>query len=197
MIAKGHDFPGITLVGVVNADTGLQAPDFRAGETMVQLLLQVAGRAGRGDDPGRVILQTFNPFHFTIDSVLRMDYAGFCEKELLSREMLQYPPYTRFLRFLATAKTEVDARQGAFALADLCRAEIAQLKETGKHAALIGPSPAPHLRLKNRYRWHLFIRTWDNPTMQTFAESVLGRCKAEPGLRRVQVSVDRDPMATL
>ena len=100
MVAKGHDFPDITLVGIINADAGLQAPDFRSGEVLVQLLIQVAGRAGRGEEPGRVILQTYNPSHFTIESALKVDYDGFCREELKSRESLQYPPFTRLLKIL-------------------------------------------------------------------------------------------------
>ena len=197
MVAKGHDFPNITLVGVINADTSLQIADFRAGETTVQLLLQVAGRAGRGDDPGRVILQSFNPSHYTLVSVLKNDYEGFSEREMESRSMLQYPPYAKLLRFLVTAPDKDEARRGAEALAALCRLIAADMKAGNIHAAVMGPSPAPLVRLKNRFRRHLFIKTWTSREMQEFVEAVLRRIGESPHLRRVAVTVDRDPLTTL
>ncbi len=193
MIAKGHDFPNITLVGVINADAGLQVCDFRAGENLVQLLFQVAGRAGRGEEPGRVILQTYNPFHYTIESLLKMDYDGFCDRELQSRKILQYPPFTRLLKFLVTAGNEQAARAAARALAAMCRQKAGALKESGVHIAVLGPSPAAYVKLKNRYRWQVFIKTWKSSEMQDFAESVLDSIKSDPGFREAQVTVDRDP----
>ena len=121
MIAKGHDFPDITLVGIINADTALQVADFRAGESTVQILMQVAGRTGRGEKPGRVILQTYNPGHYTIEAVTQMQYDLFCTKELASREELQYPPFTRMAKLLVTAPYEDATRKAAQKLADLCR----------------------------------------------------------------------------
>ncbi|MEM5788009.1 MAG: primosomal protein N' [Syntrophobacteraceae bacterium] len=197
MIAKGHDFPNITLVGIINADAGLQVPDFRAGENLVQLLFQVSGRAGRGEDPGRVILQTYNPYHYTVDALLKMDYDGFCDNELESRKVLQYPPYTRLLKFLVTSGTEEAARTGARLLAVICREKAASLKEAGRHIAVLGPSPAAYVKLKNRFRWQVFIKTWQSSDMQFFAESVIASVKADAGFRQVQVTVDRDPASDL
>ncbi len=193
MLTKGHDFPNITLVGVVNADTSLQIADFRAGETTVQLLMQVAGRAGRGDKPGRVILQTYNPSHYTIESVLNMDYLGFCEKELESRERLQYPPFARLLRLLVTSTREEMTRQAAHELAGLCRTVASEFRSQAKYLAVLGPSPAPLVKLKNRFRWHIYIKAWTNQDLQLFTEVVLERSRANLILRRVQVAIDRDP----
>jgi primosomal protein N' (replication factor Y) len=193
MIAKGHDFPNITLVGIINSDAGLQIPDFRAGETLVQLLLQVAGRAGRGERPGRVVLQTYNPFHFTIESALKADYEGFCDKELELRKMLQYPPFTRLLKFLVTGRSEEGTREGARVLAAICRQEAEALRGSGRHIAVMGPSPAAHVKLKNRFRWHIFIKTWNSAEMQVFVEAVLGMVGKEHGLGDAAVTVDRDP----
>ena len=193
MVAKGHDFPNITLVGIINADAGLQVPDFRAGEILVQLLIQVAGRAGRGEEPGRVILQTFNPFHFTIESALKMDYDGFCGQELQSRKILQYPPFTRLLKMLVTSPREDAARAGARLLAALCREKSEALKGEGRHVAVLGPSPAAYVKLKNRFRWQVFIKTWTSSDMQCFVESVLEAAGNDPGFRGVQITVDRDP----
>jgi primosomal protein N' (replication factor Y) (superfamily II helicase) len=193
MLTKGHDFPNITLVGVINADTGLQIADFRAGETTVQLLIQVAGRAGRGDKPGRVILQTYNPSHYTIESVLNMDYHGFCRKELASRERLQYPPFARLLRFLVTSGREELTRHAASELAHLCREAASEFRSQAKYLAILGPSPAPLVKLKNRFRWHIYAKAWTNKDLQEFTETVLERSNTHPVLRRVQLAIDRDP----
>lgn len=197
MISKGHDFPHVTLVGVVNGDTSLQIADFRAGEATVQLLMQVAGRAGRGESPGRVILQTYNPAHYTIEAVLGMDYMGFFEKELASRERLQYPPFTRFLKFLVTSTEEEKVRQAAFQLGGLGRRVAGDLRARDRHVAVMGPSPAPHVKLKNRFRWHLFVKAWNSRDLHEFTEAVLaGKADMTP-LNRVQVAVDRDPVMGL
>lgn len=193
MVAKGHDFPNITLVGIINADAGLQAPDFRAGEVLVQLLIQVAGRAGRGEEPGRVILQTYNPAHFTIESALNLDYDGFCREELKSRENLQYPPFTRLLKILVTSASEESARSGARMLAAVCREKADSLRSTGGSVAVLGPSPAAHVKLKNRFRWQIFIKTWSSSDMQNFSGDVLQTVKSDPAFRSVQITVDRDP----
>jgi primosomal protein N' (replication factor Y) (superfamily II helicase) len=193
MLTKGHDFPNITLVGIVNADTALQIADFRAGETTVQLLMQVAGRAGRGDKPGQVILQTYNPSHYTIESVMRMEYLGFCEQELASREQLQYPPFVRLLRFLVTSPREEQARQAACELAGLCRTIGAEFRSREHYLAILGPAPAPLAKLKNRFRWHLYVKAWTNQALQQFTEAVLERSKGFTLLRRVQLAIDRDP----
>ena len=193
MLTKGHDFPNITLVGIVNADTGLQIADFRAGETTVQLLMQVAGRAGRGDEAGRVLLQTYNPSHYTIESVVRMEYLGFCEQELASREQLQYPPFARLLRFLVTSPQEELTRQAASELAGLCRAVAGEFRSQEQYLAIIGPSPAPLAKLKNRFRWHLYVKAWTSQALQQFTEAVLERSQGSALLRRVQMAIDRDP----
>jgi primosomal protein N' (replication factor Y) (superfamily II helicase) len=193
MVTKGHDFPNITLVGVVNADTSLQIADFRAGETTVQLLMQVAGRAGRGDQPGRVILQTYNPSHYTILSVLHMDYLGFCRKELESRERLQYPPFARLLRFLITSTREELTRQASHEFAGLCRAVASGFRSQNQYLAILGPSPAPLVKLKNRFRWHIYIKAWTNQDLQEFTETVLEQSRTYPILRRAQLAIDRDP----
>jgi len=197
MVAKGHDFPHITLVGVVNADTSLQLADFRAGETTVQLLIQVAGRAGRGTKPGRVILQTYNPAHYTMEAVRSMDYGNFCHTELESRQRLQYPPYTRLLKLLVTSHKEKATEEGAYRLAALCREMAHRFRGENRHVAVLGPSPAPLAKLKNRYRWHIFLKAWTSRDLQTFTQAVLEESGRDPVLRRVQLSTDRDPLVSL
>lgn len=197
MIAKGHHFPDVTLVGVVNGDTSLQIADFRAGETTVQLLMQVAGRAGRGDRPGRVLLQTYNPGHYTLEAVLKMDYMSFVEKELESRERLQYPPFARLLKFLVTSPHEEMVKRAAWQLAGLSREIAEELRNLGQHTAVLGPSPAPLSKLKNRFRWHVFVKAWNNRDLQELTERVYSRKNELSPLNRVQVAVDRDPVMSL
>lgn len=197
MIAKGHDFPDITLVGIINADTALQIADFRAGETTVQLLMQVSGRAGRGDQPGRVILQTYNPQHYTIQSVLNRDYLNFCSKELESRTQLQYPPFTRLVKLLVTSPDEVQTRQASLQLAALCRNLAALLRRRNQPLAILGPSPAPLLKINQRYRWHIFAKAWSNQVLQDFIGMVLDRSKSLGIPARVQIAIDRDPTSSL
>ncbi len=197
MVAKGHDFPNLTLVGIINADAGLQAPDFRAGETLVQLLIQVAGRAGRGEEPGRVILQTYNPSHFTIESALKLDYEGFCREELKSRKTLQYPPFARLLKVLVTSASAEAAQAGARLFAGICREKAQQLRSQGTNVAILGPSPSAYLKLKNRFRWQVFVKTWKSSHMQTFIECMMESIKGDPALRAVQITVDRDPASEI
>lgn len=197
MLTKGHDFPNLTLVGVVNADTALQISDFRSGETTVQLLMQVAGRAGRGEKPGRVILQTYNPLHYTIESVIKNDYETFAGTELESRKALQYPPFVKLARFLVTSHREAAAEKAAWELAVLCRELAAQHREAHLDVAVLGPSPAPLTKLKNRYRWQIYVKAWSAGELQEFIAAVMERRKNLPDLRRVHLVVDRDPMTGL
>lgn len=197
MIAKGHDFPDITLVGIINADTALQVADFRAGESTVQILMQVAGRTGRGEKPGRVILQTYNPGHYTIEAVTQMQYDLFCTKELASREELQYPPFTRMAKLLVTAPHEDATRKAAQKLADLCRELGQEFRLQQRSVAVLGPAPAPLTKLKRRYRWQLFVKAWTSQDLQDFIAEVLDKTRETKQLRSVQLSVDRDPLTTL
>jgi primosomal protein N' (replication factor Y) len=197
MVTKGHDFPNITLVGVINADVSLQISDFRAGENTAQLLVQAAGRAGRGKDAGRVILQTYNPQHFSIRSVLSGDYLGFCEQELAARKRLQYPPFTKLVKLLVTAAREETAEQAAKQLAQLCRTLAVSFHAQEQPVAVLGPAPAPLWKLKDRYRWHLFVKAWTNPVLQRYTETLLAEACNLPELRRVELTIDRDPLTTL
>ena len=152
MVTKGHDFPGVTLVGVILADTALALPDFRAAERTFQLLTQVAGRAGRGSEAGRVLIQTWNPTSPAIACAVLHDYAGFAEAELASRRALQWPPFTRLL----AVRVEGDgtgARACAEALAEAARPALS----SGGALAMLGPAPAALERLRGRSRWHLLF----------------------------------------
>jgi primosomal protein N' len=156
MIAKGLDFPLVTLVGVVSADLGLALPDFRASERVFQLLMQVAGRAGRGLLGGKVILQTYQPDHYAIACASTHDYQHFYEQEIESRRVLGYPPFRRLARIVFRFPNETKARDEAQRAAAMLTKRIAELRMTGTE--LIGPAPCFFAKLDKHYRWHLLLR---------------------------------------
>jgi primosomal protein N' (replication factor Y) (superfamily II helicase) len=160
LVAKGLDLPMVTLVGVVNADSGLFLPDFRAGERAFQLICQVAGRAGRGAEKGRVIVQTFSPRHYAVAAAAKQDYRQFYEKEIGFRRMLHNPPFSHLTRLIFSHANNGFAQKEALRL----KQEIYAAIQTQGHPAanIIGPAPAFISRLRGRYRWQLILRA-DNP----------------------------------
>ena len=152
MIAKGHDIPNVTLVGVVSADVGIGMPDFRAAERTFQILTQVAGRAGRGDLAGIVYLQTINPDHYAIRFAAQQDYAGFFAKELDFRRFMKYPPFAAMANVLVRAAKQEDALAMSTALSR-------HLTPAPDNMRLMGPAEAPVKRLKTEYRYQLLIKS--------------------------------------
>ena len=188
MIAKGLDFPRVTLVGVVNADVGLHLPDFRAAERTFQLLAQVAGRAGRGVLGGEVIIQTYVPEHYVIRAAVGHDYLGFVQREVALRRDPPYPPHLRMARVLLSSPVQSVAMDASEALG-------AWLSRHGSDGvAVLGPAPAPIERLHRRYRWHVLLRGGAQPLGQ-----VLRRIAAEfsPSGSDVRLAIDRDPVHLL
>ena len=152
MIAKGHDIPNVTLVGVVSADVGLGMPDFRAAERTFQLLTQVAGRAGRGSVPGIVLIQTINPDHYAVRMAAAQDYQAFYEKELHFRRMMHYPPFSAMANVLVRAeKKEMAMRMSA-------EAGTAAHSAAARSCKIMGPAEAPVPRLKNEYRYQFLVK---------------------------------------
>jgi len=158
MIAKGHDIPNVTLVGVVSADTGLGMPDFRAAERTFQLLTQVAGRAGRGDLPGIVIVQTINPDHYAVRLAAAHDYQGFYEKELNFRRMMHYPPFSAMANLLVRSEKQEEAMRLSAELGHLFTPAPEKIK-------ILGPAEAPVPRLKNEFRYQLLIKSSSRKTL--------------------------------
>lgn len=157
MIAKGMDWPLVTLVGIVAADLTLTLPDFRAAERTFSLLTQAAGRAGRGSRPGHVVIQTYNPEHYSVEAASRQDFDRFYDQEIAYREALHYPPYGHLVLIEVTAATE----QEAAARAELLGGRLRELAQTvGEESPLLvmGPAPAPLARLRNRYRQHILLK---------------------------------------
>ena len=188
MVTKGHDFPGVTLVGVILADTALALPDFRAAERTFQLLAQVAGRAGRGADAGRVLIQTFNPRTPAVACATTHDYAGFAEGELERRRVLSYPPFGRMMA-VRIEGSEGGARRCAEALARAARPAL------GADVAMLGPAPAALERLRGLHRWHILFRA-DGPRSLFRVHGALAPAALRPP-GGASVRFDMDPYSMM
>lgn len=189
MVAKGHDFPGVQLVGVVAADIGLHMPDFRAAERTFQLLTQVAGRAGRGQIPGRVILQTFVPDHYAIQPVVEHDYEEFYRHELAHRAALGYPPYGALAHVLVSG---LDATVAQNAITELAKTWKAQ---NVTDVELLGPAPAPLARIQDRYRFQFLLKGANEADVLHAAQSLLPVIDKLP--KEVRVRLDINPINML
>ena len=191
MLAKGHDFPGVTLVGVVNADTGLCMPDFRAAEQSFQLLTQVAGRAGRGDLPGEVLIQTFRPNHYAVVAAAAHDYHGFFQQEIAHRESALYPPFRRLVNFAIESEDLELAERGMMALHRIVRDLV---REGGfRGMELMGPAPAAVKKVKKHYRWHLGVLSMSPKKLNGLTRQSRERFLEGHKGRKVLLKVDLDP----
>jgi primosomal protein N' (replication factor Y) len=157
MISKGLDFPSVTLVGIINADTALNLPDYRAGEKTFQQITQVAGRAGRGEVAGEVIVQTYNPQHYSIQAAKHHDYPKFFYKEIKARKTLGYPPFKAIGRILITGKVEEDLIKFSHIISEQLRNYAVKYDRVD----VLGPAPAPISKLNNQYRWQIMIKGQD------------------------------------
>jgi len=192
MIAKGHDVAGVTLVGVLLADLSLNIPDFRAAERTFQLLSQVAGRAGRGNTPGRVIVQTYVPHHYALSAVVTHDYRNFFQSEIDFRCALNYPPFTRLVLVRLDGPKPLEVKQCAESLGVRLRAEAS--KTTAQEIQILGPAPAPIERLRGRYRWQMLIKGKQPALVLELARRAQ---KLLEGPRTVRLGVDVDPQNML
>ncbi len=188
MVAKGHDFPAVTLVGVVDADVGLNLPDFRAAEKTFQLVTQAAGRAGRGELGGEVIIQTMNPNHYSIRHSRTHDYEGFYNEEIAYRTQLGYPPIGRII------KIEIKSAQESLAseAARTARNRIRNLLR-GRDTVLLGPAPAPISRVRGQYRFHLLLLSQQRDKIRSLAIEGRNAVEMKYG-RKCRVIVDVDPV---
>jgi primosomal protein N' (replication factor Y) len=191
MVTKGHDFPGVTLVGVLLADAGLSLPDFRASERTFQLLTQVAGRAGRGERPGRVLVQTWAPEHPAIVCARTHDYQAFFRAESAARRELDYPPHGRLIAVRLDGPDPHEVRAVADDLAARAR-RLAQ-NPAAARVGVLGPAEAPLARLKGRTRWHLWARSTDRAALRAFVRRLVHDA-ARPSVR---VTIDVDPISAL
>ena len=185
MVAKGHDVGGVTLVGVILADSSLNLPDFRAAEKTFQIISQVAGRAGRARQPGRVIVQTLVPGHYCFDHARVHDYPAFFATETEFRRELGYPPFQHLVHLrLDGADADKVARSARDLARDLRRREAPGTVE------ILGPAPAPIARLRNRYRWQILLKGANRPALLAASRRAVALM---PRGRAVRVHVDVDP----
>ena len=189
MIAKGHDFPAVTLVGVISADVGLGLPDFRASERTFQLLTQVAGRAGRGDLAGEAIVQTLFPEHYSIQLACRQDYRAFYDHEIRYRRAMRYPPIVSLINAVVRAPAFGRAMDDA---ADLA-ARVRSAQPTPAHSGCWARRPAPLGRLRGEYRAQIFLKGTRRTSMR---EALQQAVAAMPDLQR-RVTIDIDPLSVM
>jgi primosomal protein N' (replication factor Y) len=189
LIAKGHDFPGVTLVGVVSADIGLGLPDFRAAERTFQLVTQVAGRAGRGDAPGRVLVQTFFPDHYAIRLAAEQNYGGFFNKEMGFRRMMHYPPITALANVVAQHEKLERAAQVAKEMGEFFN----KVERQFPGIKILGPGPAPLAKVERRYRIQYLLKSNSRATLHALLKQLAHHC-AQSGVQPREVMIDVDPV---
>jgi len=187
MIAKGLDFPDVTLVGVVSADTGLFVPDYRAAERTFQLLHQVAGRAGRGEKAGTVVIQTYCPDNYAVEAAAKNDYDSFVQQELVFRKLTGYPPFARLLRVLAEARTEAEAQQ-------LLQQATVPLRGMAE-VEVLGPAPACIAKVKDLWRWHMLVKCFQPGSFQKAMEAI-GTVE-DLATRTCRITLDVDPSSLM
>lgn len=187
MLAKGHHFPNVTLVGIVDADGGLFSTDFRAAERLAQLVVQVAGRAGRGEQPGEVLIQTHHPEHPLLRALLDQGYDRFAAKALAERRQADLPP------FLCMALLRAEAPQRETVVAFLEEAGSLAREEAGDDTEVLGPVPAPMERRAGRSRAQLLLQSASRPTLHRLLHAWLPRVEGLKTARRVRWSLDVDP----
>ena len=194
MVTKGHDVYGVTLVGALLADLSLNLPDFRAAERTFQLLSQVAGRSGRGNNPGRVIIQTYAPDHYAIQHLVSHDYKSFFAAECEFRRALNYPPFSRLVNFRLDGPKQSEVEKRAHSLARRLRELQTDSAKFGQQIELLGPAAAPIEKLRNRYRWQLLARSKQSSTLLEFARRAR---ELMPSAHGVRLHVDVDPYSML
>ena len=189
LIAKGHDFPGVTLVGVVSADIGLGLPDFRAAERTFQLVTQVAGRAGRGDAPGRVLVQTFYPEHYAIRLAADQNYSGFFSKEMGFRRMMHYPPITALANIVAQHEKLERAAEVAKEIGDF----FTKVEGRFPGIKILGPGPAPLAKVERRYRIQFLLKSNSRANLHALLKQLVHHC-TQSAIQPREVMIDVDPV---
>ena len=195
MIVKGHDFPNVTFVGVVSADTSLHFPDFRSSERTFQLLTQVAGRAGRGEVFGEVVIQTFNPDHYSILRAKDQDYIGFYREEIEFRKALEYPPFSRFINFRLVGNSEKRTKGMAEEMGRIGQSLLK--KAHGKDIEILGPSTAPFTKMRGKFRWQMLAKGRSPQLLHRFAKELSSRMDVLVKGKGVDLDIDVDPVFIL
>jgi primosomal protein N' (replication factor Y) len=189
MIAKGHDIHSVTLVGVVGCDHALSMPDFRAAERVFQLITQVSGRAGRGDLPGRVVVQTYYPDHYAILAASAHDYRAFVQREEKYRRWMHYPPFG----VLANVLVQSQKMEEAAGWASLLAKSLVQEQERGAPLRVLGPCAAPIARIKNVYRFHMILKSASRKALNAALRGMIAHAD-QAGIPRRNLVVDVDAL---
>ncbi len=191
MLAKGHDFPNVTLVGVVSVDAGLALPDFRSAERTFQLITQVAGRAGRGDRPGKVLIQTYHPYHYALRHACAQDYEGFYDEELRYRQNHSYPPFVALASLLIHGPDLGRVRADSLEL----RRQLDVVNQDRK-CRILGPAPAPLSRLKGEHRFQMLIKARSRKNLREVADAAM-KAVAESGVNLRSINLEIDPVSIM
>jgi primosomal protein N' (replication factor Y) len=191
MVAKGLDFPEVTLVGVISADTGFHLPDFRAAERSFQLLTQVAGRSGRGTSPGEVVIQTRLPEEPVLLAAAQQDYDAFAEAELVERRAAGFPPFGRLVVFRWRGEAEEAVTQSAAAGAQML------IRAGNGGVTVLGPAPAPLARLRGRFRWQVLLAGPSGRDLRRTAAAALEPMRRHASTRGVELGAVVDPQSTM
>ncbi|MBU2455741.1 MAG: primosomal protein N', partial [Proteobacteria bacterium] len=192
MLAKGHDFPSITLVGIICADLSLSLPDFRAGERTFQLLAQVAGRAGRGDTPGKVIMQTYNPEHFIIEAAGKQDFFEFFQNEAPFRKALMYPPFSRMIQLKISGNTTEKVKAYAVNVATVLNTLLETKENQQASVQILGPIEAPIQKISSQFRWQILIKSPSSALLNRLVTEMMDHPKITPR-SGIRLTVDVDP----
>ena len=193
MVAKGLDFPNVTLVGVIAADTALNLPDFRASEQTFSLLTQVAGRSGRAEIPGEVIVQTYMPEHYCITAAQKHDYIGFYEQEVAARSALRYPPFSHMARLLLRGTDEKSVIEAAHAVLN----QLQCLQTEGDSVDILGPAPAPLSKIEGKFRWHFLLRSETAEAISQHIQQLTAEPPPAIKSNAVELMIDIEPTSVL
>ncbi|GAB6137439.1 primosomal protein N' [Halanaerobaculum tunisiense] len=195
MVAKGHDYPNVTLVGVITADTALNLPDFRSSERTFQLLAQVAGRTGRGAKGGGVIIQSYTPEHYSIQQAKEHNYQGFYKQEIEFRSEMEYPPFTHLINLIVSDQEEEKTIKVAQRLGKIITSQLAELNN--EEVQLLGPVQAPLTKIRGEYRWQLLLKGANLDSLRKLNQEALAELEELDNCKSVQVSIDIDPLGVL
>ncbi|MGI6707024.1 MAG: primosomal protein N' [Clostridia bacterium] len=196
MIAKGLDFPDVTLVGIIAADTTLNIPDFRSAERTFQLITQVSGRAGRDEKPGKVVVQCYSPDHFSIVHAARHDYKGFYTREINNRKKWQYPPFTRIVRILVTSEDEILAEKSCESLRSEIEKGLAKKREWHRYLLFLGHMTAPMEKVKGKFRWQILLKLVEDANTDQITD-YLFQCIQESHCPEVSTFFEVNPINML
>jgi primosomal protein N' (replication factor Y) len=197
MVAKGHDFPNITLVGIICADLSLSFPDFRAGERTFQLLAQVSGRAGRGEAPGKVILQTYNPDHFSITAAREQNFKAFYDEEINFRKTLKYPPFSRIIQLKVSGRDRNKTARHAKNTGNICLQLKRKNRAFSNSVEIMGPIEAVLTRVAGKYRWQILLKSAEIKSLHRFTRKLVFENPALFNRSDIKIAVDVDPFSLM